>query len=388
MLYFLRYLKGYLKISVSGDYFERILNIAAISRISIWQTRLCKNGLVTYISIDDFKKLRVLLRKSKCKVHILKKYGLPFKVNKSKNRIGIYIGIILLFATLIFLQNKIWVIEVTGNKNINAQEIIHGCQKIGITEGINKTQINTKRDRERLMLVCDGLAWASLNIEGCVLNVNVTEIDAKDTSNLPTNLKADFDGIIKKIDVTSGNCIVKIDDAVKKGDILVSGIIDHKNETVFTKSQGSVFAETVRDFSFYQAYQSEKELKSGKKAKKSVLEILSLKLPLYLGSESKPYISSTEIVNLKLFNKKIPIKLYNKEFYFTEKVKITYSEQEIAQILEKRMLNEIKALDLESYTVENKEFITDENGITLNVKIKSYENIAKSEVILIGQSFE
>ncbi len=384
MLYFLRYLKGYLKISVSGDYFERILNIAAISRISIWQTRLCKNGLVTYISIDDFKKLRVLLRKSKCKVHILKKYGLPFKVNKSKNRIGIYIGIILLFATLVFLQNKIWVIEVTGNKNINAQEIIHGCQKIGITEGINKTQINTKRDRERLMLVCDGLAWASLNIEGCVLNVNVTEIDAKDTSNLPTNLKADFDGIIKKIDVTTGNCVVKIDDAVKKGDILVSGIIDHKNETVFTKSQGSVFAETVRDFSFYQAYQSEKELKSGKKAKKSVLEILSLKLPLYLGSESKPYISSTEIVNLKLFNKKIPIKLYNKEFYFTEKVKITYSEKEITQMLEKRMLNEIKALDLESYTVENKEFINDENGITLNVKIKAYENIAKSEVILIN----
>lgn len=384
MLYFLRYLKGYLKISVSGDYFERILNIAAISRISIWQTHLCKNGLVTYISIDDFKKLRVLLRKSKCKVHILKKYGLPFKVNKSKNRIGIYIGIILLFATLVFLQNKIWVIEVTGNKNINAQEIIHGCQKIGITEGINKTQINTKRDRERLMLVCDGLAWASLNIEGCVLNVNVTEIEAKDTSNLPTNLKADFDGIIKKIDVTSGNCIVKIDDAVKKGDILVSGIIDHKNETVFTKSQGSVFAETVRDFSFYQPFVSEKVLTNGKKVKKSVLEILSLKLPLYLGSESKPYISSTEIKNLKMFNNKIPIKLYNKEFYFTEKVKITYSEQEIAQILEIRMLNEIKALDLESYTVENKEFITDENGITLNVKIKAYENIAKSEVILIN----
>ncbi len=388
MLYLLRYLKGFLKITVSGEHFERILNIAAINRITIWKTRLCKNGLVTYISIDDFKKLRVFLRHSKCKIHILKKYGIPFKIDKSKSRIGIYIGIILLISTIIFLQNKIWVIEVTGNKNINYEEIIRCCEKIGITEGIDRKKINSKRDRERLMLICDGLAWASLNIEGSVLNVNVTEVEQINTDNFPTNLKADFDGIIKRIDVTSGNCIVKIDDAVKKGDILVSGIIDNKNETVFTKSQGVVFAETRRDFSLTEAFVSEKNLVTGERKEKNVLEILGLKLPLYLGNERRAYISSTKITNLKLFDKKIPIKLYKKEFDFTKKVKTHRSEKELMEILEKKLLLEIKNLKPESYEILNKEFLTDKNGVTLNVQIKAYENIAKSEVILIGQSLE
>lgn len=388
MLYLLRYLKGFLKISVSGENFERILNISAINRISIWKSRLVKNGLITCISVDDFKKLRPLLRHSKCRIHILKKTGLPFKINKSKNRIGVYIGLILMISTILFLQNKIWVIEVSGNKNINREEIINCCKKIGITEGISKDKINSKRDRERLMLICDGLAWASLNIEGSVLNVNVTEVDKVDKSNMPSNLKANFDGIIKKINVTSGNCVVKIDDAVKKGDILVSGIIDNKNETVFTKSQGSVFAETNRVFSVYEPYTTEKILKTSQKKEKKVLEILSIKLPLYLGNESKPYISSTEIIYPKVFGKKIPIKLYEKEFIFTEKVKITRTEDKLKEILENKIKTKIDALNLESYAVINQEFLTDNTGVLLTVNIKAYENIAKSEAILIGQSLE
>ena len=64
---------------------------------------------------------------------------------------------------------------------------------------------------------------------------------------MPTNLKAAADGIIKRIDVTSGNCIVKVGDTVAKGDILVSGMEERADGTKFVHSAGRVTAVIERE---------------------------------------------------------------------------------------------------------------------------------------------
>ena len=387
MLWLYRYICGYLKIIIKGEFNENILNICAVNSITLWNSKLVKKDIETCILIKDFKRLRTLMRKSGIRIHIVKKYGLPFKIYSNRNRAGLLAGICILLITLKFLSGYIWVIDVVGNKTVNEREILKGLKEIGVTEGIKSSSINPKTYREHLLLKCDNLAWAALNIEGSRLTVNVTEIDPTKPTNTPTNLKAKADGIITKIDVTTGNCVVKVGDTVKTGDLLVSGIIEGLNETAFTKSLGSVYAETVREYKLKKDFEQTLTHSTGEMKTKKVLELFSLKIPLYLGKETKEYKSSTNVKNIKLFGKTLPIKIYSKHFSFNQKEKITFTKEQLYEQLEKNLYEKAEKDGVKDFTVISKNYIENEKGITLEVLIKSKENIAISEEIL-NQSAE
>ena len=92
MLWLYRYLCGYLKVIIKGEFNENILNICAVNGIIIWKSKLIKKNIETHILIKDFKKLRKLMRGSNTRIHILKKTGLPFKLNRNKDRFGLLFG--------------------------------------------------------------------------------------------------------------------------------------------------------------------------------------------------------------------------------------------------------------------------------------------------------
>lgn len=382
MLWLYRYLRGYLKIIIKGKFNENILNICAVNGIIIWKSRLVKKNIETHILIKDFKKLRKLMRGSNIRIHIIKKVGLPFKLKRNKERSGLLLGALLLFIGLYIMSGYIWVIDIVGNTYVKDAEILNSLRKIGVTEGIKASVIDPKVDREKFLLTCENLAWASLNVEGSRLTVNVTEIDKTKPTNTPTNLKAKADGIIKKIDVTSGNCVVKVGDTVKKGDLLVSGINENIHNTAFVKSLGSIYAETTREYKITEKFNQKITSPTGYTKTKKVLEVFNIKIPLYLGKETESYTSSTKIKNIKLFGKTLPIRFYSRKFEFEKTEKFTFKKQEILKKLDNELIEKAKKDKVENFTVTSKEYIENRDGITLKAIIKSEENIAVSEQIL------
>ncbi len=388
MLYLYRYFKGFLEISVTGERNEIFLNIAAKNGITIWNTHLVGKTIKTNILIDDFRKLRKLLRKKGIRIHILARKGLPFKTEKNKKRLGFYVGFILSLIFLEIMSGYIWVIDINGNDKISDEEILSALSSIGIKEGIKISDINPKRDRERLILLSNEMSWSSLNIEGSRLTVNIREIDKNEDAKTATNLKAESDGIIKRIDVTIGNCIVKPGDIVRKGDLLVSGIVEKGNETVFTKSKGEIIAEISEDYTFYKPYKKTEMLSTGKVKEKSVLEIFGIKIPLYLSRETDTYTSSTATRQLELSGNKIPIKIHTKEFHYTQEHIAIYQKEDLYTLLENEFENKLKTEKIESYTIKKKEFIETDGGISLRTTIVFEKNIAVSEKMLTNQSAE
>ena len=83
----LSYLIGYITITVEGYYIERFINICRNKKIPIWNLRREKNVRLTLnIGINDFKEITRIGKKTKCKVKIVRKRGLPFIFNKYKKR--------------------------------------------------------------------------------------------------------------------------------------------------------------------------------------------------------------------------------------------------------------------------------------------------------------
>lgn len=385
MLWLYRFIFGYLTLEFSGDISETILNICARNGLSVWSAKRVREKIRCCMTVREFRLLPNLVRGSGIRVHIRRKYGLPFITARYKKRTGLVVGAALFFLFLQVMSGFIWTVEVTGNTSVPSEDIITACEEIGIYEGVPKKSINTQNYKQRLLLKLDSLAWASLNIEGCRLTVNVTEVKTKDEESAePTNLKARADGVIKKIDITSGNCVVKVGQTVHKGDLLVSGVIERADSTEFVRSQGSVTAVTEREITVSADWEKTVKEKTGKSRKKSVLSFFGIKLPLYLGCEHQSYESRLEVSEAKLFGKTLPIRLYTREFEYYREKKVKLSREELEKELKRLLDEKIKEEKIEDYELKNSEITETESGLMLKVIISAEEDITYQDILIIS----
>lgn len=385
MLFLYRLCRGFLRIEIRGDIAETLLNICAKNGITLWSIKRRGGVIRCYIAVGDFRRLPRLIIKSGLKVHILERYGLPFFTERYKKRYGIPVGAAVFFAFLTFMSGFVWSVDVSGNGTVPAEDIISECMEIGIVEGMRKGDISPASAKLQLLLKDNRLSWCAFNIEGCYLTVDVTEAKKKEEDNsVPTNLKAAADGIIKKIDVTSGNCIVKTGETVAKGDILVSGIEERAEETRFLHSAGSIIAATEREITVTADYKQKIKVKTGKKKTKRVLSFFTLKIPLYLGKENEPYTAETNVKALRLFDKRLPIAVFEKKFEFTEEIEKSYDRKALEKELEKLFSEQVKLEISGDFEVKNREIDEIEGGLRLKTAVSAEENIAVQDILLFN----
>ena len=221
---------GYVSIVVEGFFIERFLNICRNKKIFL-QDLHRENS--TYIKAkilkSDFKEIANIARKTKCKVKIEKKSGMPFFINKYRKR-KIFAVAVLVIAIFIFVLTKfIWNIEIVGNEKLTTEDIMGIVNEHGIAIGKLKNGINTEQISNAIRLERNDLAWIGINIKGT--NVIVTVEEAIETpevidKNDICNIVASKDAVISKIVVQSGTARVVEGDEVKMGDILVEGVME------------------------------------------------------------------------------------------------------------------------------------------------------------------
>ena len=385
MFFIYRFRRGFLRIEIRGDIAEALLNICAKNGIPLWSIKRRGSVIRSFISVSDFRRLPRLIAGSGLRVHILARYGLPFFTERYKERLGIPVGAALFFVFLTFMSGFVWSVGIEGNGDIPKEELIAECRELGIYEGMRKSDISPAGAKLQLLLRDNRLSWCAFNIEGCYLTVDVTEAKKKEEDNsVPTNLKAAADGIIKRIDVTSGNCIVKVGDTVAKGDILVSGIEERADGTKFVHSAGRVTAVTEREITVTAKYKQKTAVLTGKKKTKRVLSVFGLKIPLYLGSESKPYRATTNKKVLKLFGRELPVALYEKRFEFTDETEKNFDRASLEAELDRLFSEQVKLEISGDFTVKNREIDEIQGGLRLKSAVSAEENIAVQDIMLFN----
>ncbi len=386
MLWLYRWFIGYVRVFFYGGASEQIFSYTARERITFWNTSLTPKGIEGNVSVKDFLKLPYILKKSGIRLHIVQKMGFPFRLHKNRKRAGIALGLVLLVVFLKIMSGYIWIIEVEGNEKVKTYEIINACNEIGIRQGIRSERIVPKTDRQRLLLKLESIAWASLNVEGCKLTVNVSESKPeKEDNSCICNLKANADGIIKKIDVVSGNCVVKKGDTVKKGDVLVSGVLEKADKTEFLHSHGKIIA-TVKDIVIVEEnYIINKIFETGETEKRKVLEVFGIKIPLYLGKVKGEYNGKVTVTDIKLFGQKLPLKIYTKEFKFIKNKKDRLSEEELKKrlhiMLESKLINK----NYESYKIEKEDITYIKDGLRLTATVSAEKSIAYRDKLIVSE---
>ena len=231
-------LRGYVTIEVTGFSIERFINMAAHKGIYLWDITYTPAGVYMNVSIKGFKLLRECGRKTRCKYRIRKKNGVPFILHKYRKR-KILLGGLLFSITLIYLMSCfVWLIDIKGNERIKRQDLLTFCAREGLHIGAFKYKINNKQLKIDLMNNFHDISWLDIYIKGTRAVIQLTEtiqtpqvID----KSAPCNIIASKDGLITSIVTGAGKPLVKQNDVVRKGDILVAG------EFMAEGDDGSIF---------------------------------------------------------------------------------------------------------------------------------------------------
>ncbi len=370
---------GRLKLSLKGEGTETFFNNAAKNGIVLRNLVYKEEEAFCYISPADFKRLIPCRRGTSVKAEIIEKFGLVFIFNRYKKHPGFFAGLITALIILKILSLFVWSVEVTGNKTVPKEEIIKVCNDLGVTEGKLIGKIDEDIIPQKILLKCRNLTWCSLNKEGCVITINVSEGKLKPKEEIPpVDLISSADGKIKKIDVVSGETLVNIGDKVSKGDILVSGSFQNAAGIFSVVSKGKIIAKTTRTFTETAEFYEDKWV-TDKIKHRTVFSVFSVRIPLYLGSIHGKYTCKTEKYPIVISGKEIPVSRLQKTFYIKKKVTVRHKREELVKILNGRISEKIKKLGIKDYKITSNRISENKKSVTVIKTVTATENIAKKQ---------
>ncbi len=296
----LTYIKGFVRISVTGRFVERFLNICMNRNIYVWNIKNRGSELLHMnMSIDGFKQMPSVTFKTKTKVKIISRHGLPFILKKHKKRKTFLLAGAIAVILFTCITSFVWVIEIEGNEKVSSETIISALEANGFKTGILRYGNDIPALQNKMLLDVDELSWIWVDIRGTRAVVQVKEkvpvpsiVDRKH----PCNIVAKTDGLITEVKATYGEKMVTVGDVVKKGDLLVSGIANTKYGGIhYLHSSGSIKARTWHSESGDFALIKVNFSKTGKKISKNTINFFGFRVKLYM-KENLPFEYSEEEV--------------------------------------------------------------------------------------------
>lgn len=354
------------KVEIDEKYLYRLLNNSGEIRI---RNIVLHDGKCSFIiDYSNGVRLRELLKKLNIEILSWEDQGIYTAIINFA-AIKTLIGVSMIFILLMLINSLfIWNISVDGNYSYSDRQIISFVHKNKITEGSTKVKIDCDKLEKEIRKKFDDISWVCAEIKGTNLIVHVKEnyiTDISVTEDKPYDIVANHDAVIESILVRSGKAMVKAGDSVKKGDILISGMVDVLDESgtkIFSKfynSDGDIIGKTVYDYKDVEKINYTKKITKNKKTiyLPSILNYKWIKLKKKNNSD---LIYSEK--KLKMFgNYYLPISIqkYTTVNYINEKA--TYSKEQAKNKLENRLLYKLAIMEQKGYKIIEKNVRIDKN---------------------------
>lgn len=376
------YMKGYVSIKISGLFPERFINLCAKNKIPLNNIkRKTKNEITADLSVSNFKKLRKITKTTGCKVHITQKYGLRFFMHRFKKRKAFVLGIAAFFIILWSLTKFVWIIDITGNENVEDNSILEYAKKGGLKTGMLTALVDSQKIKSYIMTNMEELSYVSVTKYGTTVYIDVREREEKrehfDKYTF-SNIVADQSGVVESVLVQSGTAAVKKGDVVYKGQLLVSGATDNKYLGIkYSNSDAVIKARVWHEKTVNIPYYTEEKVPTGNTKAKRKLKILNFSLNLFTKNkilfEKYDILSYTNYISLGK-GKVLPIGVETTRYeeYKTKRTKL--SLEQTKDLLLKELDKQYKDSEIISRTFEIKD-----NKLT--VTYECIEDIGREEEI-------
>lgn len=235
--HFWAYIFGYLVMVVTGDHPERFINMALTRGVMLWDmVRVDESTLIVKAEARTFKYLRHIVRRTRCRVYIRSKLGLPFLLFRFRRRKAFFLGAAMFCLLLFGLSSMVWTVDVTGTSRLSPALVRQFAAQAGLHPGIWRRQVEGEQVAEYLLEKLPDVAFAEVDVR-TRSHIRIVEKLRPRESSGPCDLVAKKDGVIENLMVLSGVPEVKEGETVRQGQVLISGVIEPHLQEGTTKPE-------------------------------------------------------------------------------------------------------------------------------------------------------
>ena len=387
-LRWLRWLSGWVRVSVSGRYPERFLNLCAHRGIPVWHFARHKERIECSLFARDYKRLRALRRGCGVTLRLRRKRGLPFLCRRYRHRWGLLVGAALFSAFLAVMPRFVWSIEIRPRGNVDVAAVRQALGDLGLTVGTPLRDLDGGNLRLKLALAVPSVSWAAVNDDGTAVTVEVRGVEEKQApAEGYANLVATREGQITALYVRSGSAAVRVGDAVTAGQLLVSGTeVYADGRTVFRRSEGKVVAETTRQVAVSVPLTRTERVPCGAPVRRRVVSVFGLTLPLYVGGMSGDYDRTVVRADLVLGGVTLPAWTAVATFTPVAERRVTLTPEQAKAEADGALKTALKA-ELEGVDIveQGTDYRMEKGVLTATATCLCRENIARAEPLLVAE---
>ncbi len=384
-------LTGYIRINVEGFYIERFINICKQKGIFLWGMKREKASIMhANISIKDFRNIKEISKQTNCRIHIERKKGVPFFLDKYKKRKIFAIGLIVVLIIIIGASKFVWNIEIIGNEKITKQEMQEELKEQGLEVGTLKKDINKNEIINTIRLKRNDISWIGINIRGTNVIVKIVETEEKPqvvNNDEYCNIISNKDAIIEKVEATKGTAVVKEGDLVKKGNILIGGWMEGKYTGVrYVHGSGKITAKVWYSEREKVFLSEEKKEQTGNEEKRYQIKFNNFQINLYKTlSKFKNYDTIYTDKKIKIFSDfYLPVSITECNNFETIQKTEKHTEEEAKNIAQKKAEDKLNEQITNSEDIKNKtvNVVTTNEYVEVEVIYEVLENIGTEEKIV------
>ena len=232
----LRFLRGWVRVSIIGDMPERFLNLCRNRGLALWNLTVGECGYCCCMYWDDYQNCGDLARKAGVSVGCEAEYGLRVYWKRYRYRQAFFAACFLVLSAIWFSSLHLWDIRIENNQYYTDDQILNCLKHHGVTRGILKKRVDCEALEQLLRDQFDRISWSAASVDGTILHINIAEnhgsLQAVMADTTPGDLVAEMDGTVESLVIRKGIARVKAGDAVAKGQVLVSGSVPRYNDAL------------------------------------------------------------------------------------------------------------------------------------------------------------
>lgn len=383
---------GYINFKIEGGNIEKFLNLTARAGVTLWNLRKAGDTLYASALEKNIKTLEEEAKKAGSSLTIIAIRGLPVKFERHKGRIGFIAGAVIFIVIIVYFSGFIWSVEITGNSAIPSSEIEYTLSDLGLSPGVRKSRLNTKSIEQKALMQLPELSWMHINLDGSVARVEVGERTQEPeivADDRPCNIKASQTGQIVSIQVYEGVTNLKVNDTVRKGELLVSGVIEEPKTQItrYVHARAKVIARTSHQLTVTVPYRTAKMQDTGKVVKKYALDFMNVEIPFYHSEPEGNFRRMVYKSPLTIFGVRFPIAWKTTAFYeyVNTPVQLTKSE---ALKKAKELIAEKEKTELSGAAIKSRRYTENfgKNALTLRGDYVCEEDIGVMQEISFAEA--
>ncbi len=270
---------GYVNIVIEGKYPERLLNLLMHRGVPIRDAERHEGRVDAVIPAGCVSSLRLLRRGSGCRVKIKEKGRLYLLRRRIRQNRVFVSAFLLFFSALMIASTRLWFIEVESS-SIPKDEVLSKLGSAGVRRGAHRDR-NRLGELSELLKEDQRVVNAKVALHGVVLKVSLSEsgeaIPDIETGEV-TGIYAQKDCVINSISVTAGRALVKAGEAVKAGELLVTGDLSNLKEGYYVSAEAYITGEVLYAARASVPLKSTSLVRSGQSCERIVISVLGHEL--------------------------------------------------------------------------------------------------------------